>query len=71
MGSGGEQCLLTFASQNAIQRELEFRILKVAALHTTIAMANPGTRIAMQSLWPPARAQQAIRRRSGATKANH
>jgi hypothetical protein len=41
MDSGGEQCLLTLALQNTIRRELKFRILKVAAFHTTLAIANP------------------------------
>jgi hypothetical protein len=41
MDSGDEQCLQTSALQNAIQRELEFRILKVAAFHAILAIANP------------------------------
>ena len=41
MDSGGEQCLLTSALQNAVQRELEFRILKVAAFNAALAIANP------------------------------
>ena len=41
MDSGGEQCLLSLSHQNAIQREFEFRILKVAAFNATIAIAAP------------------------------
>jgi hypothetical protein len=40
MDSGGEQCLLTLALQNAIQRELEFRILKVAAFTARLQDPN-------------------------------